>query len=111
MRNAPCPPAAAVSIVWARAAVRRDVSVELEMGLQRLGVLERSSGLEAVATRGLMALAAVASSSKLLMALAVAVVVVSKGLDALHMHSHSSCSHCGQPVPLVSPVPHTQAQV
>jgi hypothetical protein len=51
--------------------------------------------------------AGVVSSSELVM---VMVVVVSKELDALHVHSLSSCGHCGQPVPLVSPVPHTQAQ-
>jgi hypothetical protein len=41
----------------------------------------------------------------------VVVVVVSNQQDALHVHIPSSCSHCGQPVPLVSPVPHAQAQV
>ena len=41
----------------------------------------------------------------------VVVVVVSKELDALHVHSPSSCGHRGQPVPLVSPVPLAQAQV
>ena len=40
-----------------------------------------------------------------------AVVVVSKELDPLHVYSPSSCGHRGQPVPLVSPVPHAQAQV
>jgi hypothetical protein len=45
------------------------------------------------------------------MMMAVTVVVVSKELDALHVHSPSSCGHRGQPVPLVSPVPHAQAQV
>jgi hypothetical protein len=67
------------------------VSVELEMGLVRLDVL----GV-VVGTSGLMA---------------VAVVVVSKELDTLHVHSPSSCGHRGQPVPLVSPIPHSQAQV
>jgi hypothetical protein len=55
--------------------------------------------------------AAVVSSSELVMVMAVAVVVVSKELDTLHVHSPSSCSHRGQPVPLVSPVPLAQAQV
>jgi hypothetical protein len=57
--------------------------------------------------------AAVVSSSELViaMAVAVAVVVVSKELDALHMESPSSCSHRGQPVPLLSPIPHAQAQL
>jgi hypothetical protein len=55
--------------------------------------------------------AAVVSSSELVMVMAVAVVVVSKELDTLHVHSPLSCGHRGQPVPLVSPVPHTQAQV
>jgi len=56
--------------------------------------------------------AEVLSSRELVMVMAVAVVVVvSKQLDALHVHSPSSCGHCGQPVPLVSPVPHAQAQV
>jgi hypothetical protein len=57
--------------------------------------------------------AAVVSSSELVMVMAVAVVVVmvSKELDALHVHSPSSCGHRGQPVPLVSPVPLAQAQV
>jgi hypothetical protein len=41
----------------------------------------------------------------------VVVVVVSKELDALHVHSPSSCGHRWQPVQLVSPVPHAQAQV
>jgi len=54
--------------------------------------------------------AAVVSSNELVMVMAVA-VVVSKELDALHVHSPSSCGHRGQPVPLVSPVPHAQAQV
>ena len=75
----------------------------------RLGGLERLSVLEVVVTSGLMAVAAVASSSELVMA--VAVVLVLKELDALHVHSPSSCGHRGQPVPLVSPVPHAQAQV
>jgi hypothetical protein len=52
---------------------------------------------------------AVVSSSELVMVMAV--VVVSKELDTLHVHSLSSCGHRGQPVPLVSPVPHAQAQV
>jgi hypothetical protein len=39
------------------------------------------------------------------------VVVVSKELDAQHVHSVSLCGHHGQPVPLVCPVPHAQAQV
>jgi len=55
--------------------------------------------------------AAVVGSSELVMVMAVAVVVVSKELDALHVHSPSPCDHCGQLVSLVSPVPHTQAQV
>jgi hypothetical protein len=54
--------------------------------------------------------AAVVSSSELVMVMAV-VVVVLKELDALHVHSPSSCGHHGQPVSLVSPVPHAQAQV
>jgi hypothetical protein len=53
--------------------------------------------------------AAVVSSSELVMVMAVA--VVSKELDALHVHSPSSCGHRGLPVPLVSPVPLVQAQV
>jgi hypothetical protein len=53
-------------------------------------------------------MAAVVSSSELVMVMAVA---VSKELDTLHVHSPSSCGHRGQPVPLVSPVPHAQAQV
>jgi hypothetical protein len=67
------------------------MSVELEMGLVRLDAL----GV-VVGTSGLMA---------------VAVVVVSKELDTLHVHSPSSCGHRGQPVSLVSPIPHSQAQV
>jgi hypothetical protein len=59
----------------------------------------------------MMTVAAVVSSSELVMVMAVAVVVVSKELDALHVHSPSSCGHRGQPVPLVSPVPLAQAQV
>jgi hypothetical protein len=55
--------------------------------------------------------AAVVSSSELVMMMAVLVVVVSKELNALHVHSPSSCSHRGQPVLLESPVPHAQAQV
>jgi hypothetical protein len=55
-------------------------------------------------------LAAVVSLSELVMVMAVAVVVVLKELDALHVHSPSSCGHCRQPVPLVSPVPLAQAQ-
>jgi len=43
--------------------------------------------------------------------MAVAVAVVSKELDTLHVPRPSSCGHRGQPVPLVSPVPHAQAQV
>ena len=58
-----------------------------------------------------MAVAAVVSSSELGMVMAVAVVVVSKELDTLHVHSPSSCGHRRQPVLLVSPVPHAQAQV
>jgi len=69
------------------------VSVEQETGLVRLGGLEV---VVVVGTSGLMAVAA---------------VVVSKELDTLHVHSPSSCGHRGQPVPLVSPVPHAQAQV
>jgi hypothetical protein len=41
----------------------------------------------------------------------IAMVVVSKELETLHVHSFSLCGHCGQPVPLVSPVPHAQAKV
>jgi len=55
--------------------------------------------------------AAVVSSSELVMVMAVAVAVVSKELDALHVHSPSSCGHRGQTVSLLSPVPHAQAQV
>jgi hypothetical protein len=52
------------------------------------------------------------SSSEFAIVMAVAVVVVvSKQLETLHVHSPSSCGHRGQPVPLVSPVPHAQAQV
>jgi hypothetical protein len=73
------------------------VSVEQETGLVRLGGLERLGVLVVVlGTNRLMAVAA---------------VLVSKELDALHVHSLSSCGHRGQPVPLVSPVPHAQAQV
>jgi Cu/Zn superoxide dismutase len=57
------------------------------------------------------AVAVVVSSSELVMVMAVAVVVVSKELDALHVHSPSSCGHRGQRMPFVSPVPHSQAQV
>ena len=73
----------------------------------RLGVL----GVVVVGTSGLMAVAAVVSSSELVMVMAGGVVVVSKELDTLHVHSPSSCGHRGQPVPLVSPVPLAQAQV
>jgi hypothetical protein len=55
--------------------------------------------------------AAVVSSSELVMILAAAVVVVSMEMDALHVHSPSSCSHSWQPVPLVSLVLLAQAQV
>jgi len=72
----------------------------------------RLGGLEVVVvgTSELMAVAAAVSSSELVMVMAV-VVVVSKELDTLHVHSPSSCGYRGQPVPLVSPVPHPQAQV
>jgi hypothetical protein len=89
------------------------VSVEQETGLvrlgglERLGVLERLSVLEVVVTRGLMAVPAVASSSELVMAVAVVLI----GLELLHVHNPLSCGHRGQPVSLVSPVPHAQAQV
>jgi hypothetical protein len=53
-------------------------------------------------------MAAVVSSSELVM---VMVVAVSKELDTQHVHSPSLCGHHGQPVQLVSPVPHAQAQV
>jgi hypothetical protein len=53
--------------------------------------------------------AAVVSWSELVIVMAEA--VVSKEQDALHVHSPPSCGHCGQPVPLVSPVPLAQAQV
>jgi hypothetical protein len=78
------------------------------MGLVRLGVLEVMVG-----TSGPMAVVAVVISRELVMVMAVAVVVVvvSKQLDALHMHSPSSCGHCGKPVPLVSPALHAVAQV
>jgi hypothetical protein len=59
----------------------------------------------------MMTVAAVVSSSELVMVMAVAAVVVSKELDALHVHSPSLCGHRGLPVPLVSPVALTQAQV
>jgi hypothetical protein len=52
------------------------------------------------------------TAAAVVMAMAVAVVVVvSKELDALHVHSPSSCGRRVQPVPLVSLVPHAQAQV
>jgi hypothetical protein len=41
--------------------------------------------------------AAVVSSNELVMVMALAVVVVSKQLDALHVHSPSSCGQRGQP--------------
>jgi len=100
MRNAPRPPASAASIVPLRAAVRRDVSVELEMGLVTLDGL--------VAMAGPWAMTTVAA---VVMVMAVAVVGVSKELDSLHVYSPSSCGHRGQPVPLVSPALHAQAQV
>jgi hypothetical protein len=56
-------------------------------------------------------MAALVSSSELVMVMAVEVVVVSKALDALHVHSPSSCGHRGQPVSLVSPITHSQAPV
>jgi hypothetical protein len=72
------------------------VSVEQETGRVRLGVLERRGLLEVVVvgTSGLMA-----------------VVVVWTVLDALQVQNLVSCGHRGQRVPLVSPVPHAQAQV
>jgi hypothetical protein len=76
------------------------VTVELQMGLVRLDGL--------VAMAGTWAMTTVAA---VVMVMAVAVVVVSKELDALHVHSPSSCGHRWQPVQLVSPVPHAQAQV
>jgi hypothetical protein len=45
------------------------------------------------------------------MVTAVAVVVLSKELDALQVHSPSSCGHRGQPLSLVSPVLEAQAPV
>jgi hypothetical protein len=78
--------------------VRRDVSVELEMGLLRLDGLLAMAGTWAMTT-----VAAVVSSRELGM--------VSKELDGLHVHSPSLCGLCGQQVPLVSPVPLAQAQV
>jgi hypothetical protein len=89
-----------------RAAVRRVVSVELEMGLVRLDGLVAMAGTCAMTT-----VAAVVSSTELVLLMVVAVVVGSKELDALHVHSPSSCGHGGEPVPLVSPVPLAQAQV
>jgi hypothetical protein len=85
------------------------VSVELEMWLVRLDGLVRLGVLVVVlGTNAMTTVAAVVSSSEPVMVMAVAVAVVSKELDALHVHSPSSC---GQPVQLVSPVPHAQAQV
>jgi len=75
------------------------VSVEQETGLERLGVLE------VVVTSGLMAVAAVASSSELVMAVAVVLI----GLELLHVQNPLSCGSHGEPVPMVSL--HLQAQV
>ena len=83
------------------------MSVEQETGLVRLGAQQV---LVVVGTSGLMAVVAVVSSSELLMVIAVAVVMVSQELDKLVVHSPSSCVHRGQPVPLLSPVPRTEAQ-
>jgi Cu/Zn superoxide dismutase len=88
------------------------VSVELEMWLVRLDGLVRLGVLVVVlGTNAMTTVAAVVSSSEPVMVMAVAVAVVSQELDALHVHSPSSCGHRGLPVPLVSPVPHAQAQV
>ena len=40
-----------------------------------------------------------------------AVAAVLTVLDTLHVQNLVSCSHHGQPVPMVSPIPHAQAQV
>jgi len=66
------------------------VSVEQVTGLVRLGVPE----VVVVGTSGLTVVAA---------ALTV--------LDPLHVHNLVSYGHRGQRVPMVSPVPHAQAQV
>jgi hypothetical protein len=58
--------------------------------LERLGVLD----VEMVGMSWLMAVAAVMTI-----------------LDALHVQNLGSCSHHGQSVPMVSPVPHAQAHV
>jgi hypothetical protein len=78
------------------------VLVELEMGLVRLDRL-----VAMAETRAMTTVAAVVSSSELVMVIAVALI----GLELLHVHNPLSCGHRRQPVSLVSPVPHTEAQV
>jgi len=82
-----------VSIVLVIAVVWMYVSVEQEMGLVELDGLER------------LAMLVVVLGMNMLMAVAAVFTV----LDALHVNNLISSGHRGQPVPMVSPFPHSQA--
>ena len=82
--------------------MRRDVSVELETELVRLGGLERLNLRERL---GVLEVVVVGTSGQM------AVAAVLTVFDALHVQNLGSCGHHGQRVPMVSPVPHAQAQV